>query len=200
MRIWAPYRLGEMFAMQKREWLLTQIRPKKLLGQGELIGRQHQLLFENTQASRLRTRIIGNQIKISMPRGTQMEDQAVQLAAHKASVRAIKKEAQALLPVRLAYLAELHQIEYRSVKIKELKSRWGSCTQHKDIVLNCYLMQLPDHLIDYVILHELLHTRVLAHGKRFWAELSEYVPNLPQVRKAMRAMKPTLHSVKSEQF
>lgn len=118
--------------------------------------------------------------------------ESAQAAAKRGSEKALLKEAEALLPERLATLADQKGFHFRSVRVRKLKGRWGSCNQNHDIVLNSYLMQLPWHLIDYVLLHELVHTRVMAHGKPFWAELGKYVKDLPTVRKVMRQQHPHL--------
>ena len=57
------------------------------------------------------------------------------------------------------------------MKINASTGRWGSCSARGDINLSLHLMLLPLHLIDYVLLHELCHTREMNHGPRFWALL-----------------------------
>jgi predicted metal-dependent hydrolase len=52
-----------------------------------------------------------------------------------------------------------------------MKTRWGSCTAGKGINLNSWLVMLPEYLSDYVILHELVHTKIPDHSSRFWEEL-----------------------------
>lgn len=59
------------------------------------------------------------------------------------------------------------------MKINSSKHRWGSCTSKRNINLSLYLMMLPEHLINYVILHELTHTIELNHGQRFWQILDQ---------------------------
>ena len=54
------------------------------------------------------------------------------------------------------------------VKINNAKTRWGSCSIENNITLSLQLMRLPDYLIDYVILHELAHTKVKNHSIHFW--------------------------------
>lgn len=194
MPLWAPYKLGRAFAEQKRAWLLSRMPHRVLLINKSRIGKAHQIAFEHKPVSVISSRVANNSISIIMPIGLQSANPAVQDIARQASIRALKKEAKLLLPKRLKELAAKHGFEYRSVTIKELRGRWGSCSQHKDIVLNCFLMQLPWELIDYVILHELLHTQILAHGKPFWDELAHYVPNLARTRKTMRSMQPRIHT------
>lgn len=89
----------------------------------------------------------------------------------KALVEELRKQARSLLPPRLQALAQAHGFAYRRVTIKNARSRWGSCSSLGNINLSLYLLLLPTHLIDYVMLHELCHTREMNHGPRFWALL-----------------------------
>jgi len=81
----------------------------------------------------------------------------------------LRKEAKRLLPSRTKQLADKFGFTFSDVKIQSSKTRWGSCSREKSINLSLYLMLLPANLIDYVILHELCHTREMNHGDRFWA-------------------------------
>jgi predicted metal-dependent hydrolase len=81
----------------------------------------------------------------------------------------LRKEAKRLLPDRTKQLADKHGFTFSEVKIQSSKTRWGSCSSTKSINLSLFLMLLPAHLIDYVILHELCHTREMNHGDKFWA-------------------------------
>jgi predicted metal-dependent hydrolase len=76
---------------------------------------------------------------------------------------------------RTTQLANRYRFEYNRVVIRRQRTRWGSCSINKNIYLNIHLIQLPEALIDYVILHELVHTRVRNHGRRFWDELAKYI-------------------------
>ena len=98
----------------------------------------------------------------------------------------LRKEAKAYLPFRVAHLAEKHGFSYNNVSVKNQKSRWGSCSYKNNINLNIHLMRLPDHLIDYVILHELVHTVHKNHGKDFWKKLDELTGNAGKLRIEMR--------------
>ena len=84
-------------------------------------------------------------------------------------------KAGAALAERLEELARLHNFKYRNVSIRNQRTRWGSCSGKDNISLNINLARLPAELSDYVILHELLHTRIKNHGKGFWTELDRYV-------------------------
>ena len=76
---------------------------------------------------------------------------------------------------RLHDLAVNHGFGYNRVFIRNQRTRWGSCSTRNNINLNLKLALLPDELIDYVILHELLHTRIKNHSRKFWAELDRMV-------------------------
>jgi predicted metal-dependent hydrolase len=81
----------------------------------------------------------------------------------------MRKEAKRLLPNRTKQLADKFGFTFSEVKIQSSKTRWGSCSRAKSINLSLYLMLLPAYLVDYVILHELCHTKEMNHGDKFWA-------------------------------
>lgn len=188
---WTPYAAGVAFAASKQAWI-SQNRPQKQHMEPYMhIGKAVKLfIVRDHAANKIRTTMSENYVRITIPLDTNMQSSEVQAAARKAAVKSLKNQAEAYLPGRLKQLAELHGFTYRSTKIKQLKGRWGSCSSHKDITLNCFLMQLPDNLIDYVLLHELTHTKIMAHGKPFWTEMARYVTNLPAVRQQMKTYRP----------
>jgi predicted metal-dependent hydrolase len=86
----------------------------------------------------------------------------------------------------LYQLAGIHGFTCNRVTVRQQKTRWGSCSPKNTISLNVKLALLPAELSDYVILHELVHTRVHNHSKKFWAELDKYVPNSKAMAKRLR--------------
>ena len=191
---WVPYTVGAEFAASKRDWIKAQQTVPVPLAHGSRIGKAHRLYFlYESERKTLATRISGDgDIRVLLPAGLATESKEVQKAAERASIRALKQQAERLLPQRLATLARQHGFSYGEVSVKQLKSRWGSCNEQRDIALSCFLMQLPWHLIDYVLLHELTHTRIMAHGPRFWTELEQYIPDLKAIRKEIKAHRPVL--------
>ena len=102
--------------------------------------------------------------------------------------RILQKEALLYLPGRVAELSEIHGYKISGLKIRKMKSRWGSCTGRKSINLNSWLVMLPEYLSDYVILHEMAHTRVPDHSQKFWEELDAVTGGLSrQYRKELRS-------------
>jgi predicted metal-dependent hydrolase len=185
MPYWLPYKAGETFALSKADWIAEhKVTPPAALRQGQQIGKAHHLHFTaSAEATRVTTRLKLSQVQVTHPVGYGQHDKSVQKAAQAGAIRALRKEAEQLLPYRLKQLAERDGFSYNSVTIKHLKSRWGSCTSQKDITFNLYLMQLPWHLIDYVIFHELTHTKVMQHGHPFWQELERHIPHAKSLRK-----------------
>lgn len=87
-----------------------------------------------------------------------------------------REEAGKALRTRLAKIALKHGYTYNRVTIRNQKTRWGSCSVKNNISLNIKLTLLPGELQDFILLHELVHTRVKNHGKAFWTELSRAEP------------------------
>ena len=194
MPYWLPYKAGEQFALTKAAWIMThRHQAPGALQHGQAVGKAHRLYFVPlAQATRITTRLKNNEIEINHPPQFAPHDSAVQKAARSASIRALRKEAEHLLPQRLRQLAAESQFDYASVSVKQLKSRWGSCSSKQEITLNLFLMQLPWHLIDYVLLHELTHTKVMQHGAPFWRELERHAPHAKQLRKEIGNYHPIL--------
>ncbi len=81
-------------------------------------------------------------------------------------------EARKKLVRRLNELSEQHGFIYNKVFMRNQKTRWGSCSAKNNISLNMKLVRLPDEIIEYVLLHELIHTRIKNHTNEFWTELN----------------------------
>lgn len=125
---------------------------------------------------------------IFCPPNTDFANDSVQKLLHAAIVRAMKKRASVCLPPLLAMWAERFGFNYKKVRITGACSRWGSCSSAGTISLSCYLMLLPTHLMDYVILHELVHTKEMNHGPRFWELLDKLTDGCAlKLRKELRA-------------
>lgn len=97
-----------------------------------------------------------------------------------------KNRARDILIPRLKHLAEKHGFKYNRVALRNQKTRWGSCSSKNNINLNINLASLPQDLMDYVILHELTHTKIKNHSKDFWNHLATHTPNPKQQNKELR--------------
>lgn len=88
---------------------------------------------------------------------------------------------------RLDFLAKKYGFNYNRVFIRNQKTRWGSCSTKNNISLNVNLVRLPDELIDYTLLHELVHTRVKNHSRRFWDQMDLLLGDAKKIDKKLRA-------------
>jgi len=102
------------------------------------------------------------------------------------SVDIDKVKAREKLVNRLNELAEKHGFTYNRVFIRNQRTRLGSCSSKNNINLNMKLVQLPDELIDYVILHELVHLKIMNHSKDFWIELDKFVGDAKALRSKLK--------------
>jgi predicted metal-dependent hydrolase len=197
MPYWAPYQSGILFAKSKADWINKHLsgHSSQLLKDGDLIGKSHRLRFvykpgQQTTSVRINSNLITvvSRLDFTAP--------SLQKKAVAASEKALRSEAEHLLPIRLKSLAKQHGFEYKSLQIRKLTARWGSCSNHKVITLSYYLMQLPWNLIDYVLVHELIHTRHLHHGSDFWDDFKAVLPNAKALRKEIRSYKPLVQAYK----
>jgi predicted metal-dependent hydrolase len=191
---WLPYTAGEQFVRTKQDWIADHL-PKKqeILKNGQSIGKAHRLYFNpDVTLTKPKTYVGETEVRIAVPSTMPTDHPEAQDAANSACLRALRKEAEALLPQRLRTLSEQTGLDYTSVSARQLKSRWGSCDSNRGITLSIFLMQLPWHLIDYVLIHELTHTKVMRHGTPFWEELERHLPNAKRLRKEMANYRPIL--------
>lgn len=191
---WTPYSAGVAFAKSKETWITKHLPEQIHLYDGQLIGKKHYLKFQPVDGRSISTRLNKNQIFVNYPTTLTITDSSVQAKANSAAIRALRKEAEEFLPRRTEEIAQMFGYNHKEVKIRLLKGRWGSCDQNKNITLNLYLMQVSDTLIDYVILHELVHTIAHNHGPDFWEEMHNNLPNAKTLKKQLRAYQPTLNS------
>ena len=116
----------------------------------------------------------------ALPRGARSEAQW--LAWQRA-------EAAAYLPARLLTLAAALGPAWqpRQIRLRRMRSRWGSCSQQRDITLNTVLMHMPPSCIDYVIHHELCHLHEFNHSPAFYALQGRVCPDWAHQKKTLNA-------------
>jgi len=173
------YKQAVAFVSEKKEWIrktldklvekagdLTQFHELS-----EFSTNLYELKIERIEGEKILRKIRDGKILVSIPFTFEISSKNVQEKIRSAILEAWRMEAKSILPGRTADLARIYGFQYRSISIKNMKSRWGSCTGHNGINLNLHLVRLPDHLRDYIILHELVHTVHKNHGKYFWQRL-----------------------------
>ena len=99
------------------------------------------------------------------------------------------------LPARTLALAEIHGFAVQRVTVRNQCSRWGSCSRRGTLSLNWRLIQMPDFVRDYVIWHELAHTREHNHSARFWRLVEQVCPEYPAAQRWLKHHRSQLASV-----
>jgi len=181
LKVTLPPRANEAEAMK----FINSIRGKLILKQQKLengLEKRNILINEKTQLQTLtfvveakpveRKNIYfslkNSTLRIEFPVGTNCNETKTQEFFWNGISHFLRKEAKRILPDRTKQLAARFGLDFYDIKIQSSKTRWGSCSRAKSINLSLYLMLLPAHLIDYVILHELCHTVEMNHGLNFW--------------------------------
>ena len=112
-----------------------------------------------------------------------------------AKKKILMKKAKEYLPYRLEYFAKLYGYKYDNFRVSHASTRWGSCTRHgkngsTTISLNIGLMNVPEILRDYVILHELAHLNHMDHSPEFWKEVGSHDPHYKYHRNKLKMFSP----------
>ncbi len=173
---YVTYRQARSFAKDKLSWIKKNLIKIKKAEEAYSIfnintsfsTRKHKLEINHDNSTQMRSAIKDGKITIRIPLTIKIECTEAQLHIRGAIEKAWKIEAKKYLPIRMNELAFKHDLAYNKLAIKNTRSRWGSCSSTNNINLSLHLMRLPNSLIDYVILHELAHTKVKNHSNEFW--------------------------------
>ena len=188
------FKLAEGFVNEKKDWIISSLlktskyeeRLSVFTENSEYKTGRHKLFIESWEKASVSVRVLNGKIIVKYPATVNVRDERIQNAIRKGIERALINEAIEHLPQRTAYLAQIKGFKYHSVSIKNSKSRWGSCTHDNHIHLNLHLMRLKQHLVDYVILHELCHTIQKNHSKNFWLLMEKVYPGAINFNKELK--------------
>lgn len=188
------FRNAEKFVVGKKFWIkknldkIQKIRDNstKFSINTEYSTREHNLRIVPHDKKTIKVIINNKQIYVFYPSFADVEDDRIQNAIRKGITEAWRIEAKEHLPSRVSELAEKNGFKFNKISIRNAKTRWGSCSSANNINLNLQLMRLPQHLIDYIILHELVHTVHRNHGKSFWSLLNEVTGNARGLNREMK--------------
>lgn len=103
-------------------------------------------------------------------------------------IERLRAEAKGYIPERVQVLAAEQGFVFGMIRIKNMTSRWGSCSAKKNLNFSLHLMRLESIYIDYVIWHELCHTQQMNHGPKFWALLESVCPGAQELDRSMRRL------------
>lgn len=100
-----------------------------------------------------------------------------------------KESARVFVKSRLENWNLHYKFQYGRVSIRNQRSRWGSCSKKGNLNFNFRIFTLPQHLADYIIVHELCHIGEFNHSKKFWNLVCKTIPNYLEMRKELRKIR-----------
>ncbi len=188
------FKLAETFINEKKDWIIASVlktskyeeRLSVFTEKSSFRTSKHELYVESWEKTNISVRVLNWKILVKYPNASLVRDERIQIAIRRGIERALMIEALEHLPKRTAHLANQIGFKYQSVSIKNSKGRWGSCSRDNRINLNLHLMRLQQHLIDYVIIHELCHTIQKNHSKKFWDLMEKVYPGTNQYNKELK--------------
>lgn len=172
--------------------ILNQSKPEYIYENGMQIGKSHTLIFQSSDNLIPSVTRHGQQIIVRALSIAQIQEVDLARKIREVIIIALRVEAKSYLPRRLSFLADKHGYSFNKTRFSHSSGRWGSCTSTGTISLNIALMKLPFELIDYVIIHELSHTKQMNHGKQFWLLVASADPNYKSHRQALRLQNPSI--------
>lgn len=173
--------------------IISKSKPEYEYRDGMQIGKSHNLVIQIiTELGQSTVTLHGQQIIIKASTDEHLKDPKFAREIRDTIIKALRIEAKSYLPKRLAFLADKHGFKYEKTRFSHSSSRWGSCSSNGTISLNIALMKLPFELIDYVILHELSHTKQMNHSAAFWLVVAESDPNYKIHRNELKLQNPSI--------
>lgn len=134
--------------------------------------KNHTLALIPEQRSRIGVNLTDDTLFIYYPQTIDIFQEEFQDFVRTAIEKTLKLEAKTIIPPLVLEIAKATNLRFKEISIKKVKSRWGSCSAQNNLNFSIYLMLLPDHLIRYVIIHELCHSVHKNHGPKFWELLN----------------------------
>lgn len=182
--ILAPMFLIKRFVHEKRNWIekhlskqKTRIRKTKEYKEGEkflYLGKEYQLHLGNFKEINLATNGL-----LNFP-------QALIFRAQKELTNWYIKQAKNLITDRVKHHALKMNVNYGTITFSDTRSKWGTCTFHNNLQFSSRLIMAPIEVIDYVIIHELTHTKEKNHRFHFWSLVGSQTPAYKQHRKWLK--------------
>lgn len=172
--------------------ILSQAKPEYIYTNGMQIGKSHTLIIQQITSSDFSVSRHGQQIIVKLPIDKDLTDTEITREIRNQIIAALRIEAKSYLPKRLSFLAQKHGYNYDKVRFSHSSSRWGSCSSNGTISLNIALMKLPFEQIDYVLIHELSHTKQMNHSSAFWNLVELCDPNYKLHRKSLKSQNPSI--------
>ena len=188
-----PLEQSNKLILKKAKWILEKLELVRSIGDDEIVtGSRIQYLGKKYYVEilvvegekRISIDFTESKFRVNVPQHLNTQEEL-----KKAFEKFFKeKVAEKLIP-RFKKWSKVTGLVYNELKFMKLEKRWGSCSPSNKININVNAIKLPFSLIDYLIVHELVHTKVKNHSKEFWAELSKHIINWKELDEKMYGMK-----------
>jgi hypothetical protein len=110
-----------------------------------------------------------------------------------------KQKAKVFAEKKVGEWNKRYNFTFNRISIRNSRSRWGSCSSKGTLCFNYKIVFLPEHLANYLVVHELCHLKERNHGKNFWSLVAETIPDYLLCRKGLRefemSFKPSVFDV-----
>jgi len=106
--------------------------------------------------------------------------------AESAFARWYREQARQAITERVEFFAREYGFQYQRIRITSARTRWGSCSSTGSLSFSWRLIQAPLAVVDYVVIHELVHTVIHNHSKKFWQRLAAILPEYQEHRRWLR--------------
>ena len=206
---WLALREVDAALQEKSHWIIKKLGETRALHQRQMANRIEwcggaRFLFLGT----LTTVVLdakhglggaGAELKIQVTEQSDKTDEASRLSLHlglpecatsvqigEAVQTWLRRQARRIFIERLDHFAPLLQVQWRQLSLSNASTRWGSASSSGSIRLNWRLMHFKQNVIDYVVVHELSHLRVMSHSPRFWDLVRSVLPDYPLLRKQLK--------------
>jgi len=195
------YDFGINAIMGKYDWLSVQLASAKekedalqyKIEDFPLLSKNYRIELLKSSVDGLKRKFKNGIVQLHIPLSKNIDDLDVQNFISESVNKVLRSDAKIYLKERIYFFAEKFNLDVNKVTIRDTKTRWGSCSHQNNINLSFHLMKLPDELIDYVVLHELAHTKEKNHQKPFWDLLDTFCDG--QAKKQDKELKKFNHLI-----
>jgi len=185
--------VSEALILKKARWIIDKLALVKAIEEDDIVtgarlqylGRKYYVqIYINDDLDDVQIDFTHSKFNIHLPRHLNHKE-----SLQKAYDEFLRVKARQRITPRVMRWSRETGLRFNELKFIKLEKRWGSCTSTNNIILNVDAIKLSYSMIDYLIVHELVHTKIKNHSKEFWAELSKWLPNWKELDEQMYEMK-----------
>jgi len=207
VRVSAPARTSkreiQAFIEKNREWILenwaklqeTVVTQRRVYETGEKVlylGKELTLQIINTPHKTISALYKKDQESLEIKIPQDFEGEERQLAIREILEKWYKQKARMVFLQKLSFWSRQMGVSYNQFRLKEQKTRWGSCSSLGNINLNWRAIIATEQVVDYLVIHELSHLLYMDHSSEFWENVARYCPDHASHRRWLREKGPSL--------